>query len=191
MLYTFIDAEATGLSRFKDSPIEVAYLTINSDLKKVDSGDLYFYDDSIPESSAGAYAIHGIRKRDLEPYKDKFEVNNRKLFKIMCRGNIIGFNSNSYDIPLICNYLSRQGFGETPVARTIDMMKTLRPVFGKNPKLVDALAYFGIKEEDILRMLKIYYKGKVMKERFHNAAFDVTATALLTFTCRAKGIIKL
>lgn len=191
MIFTVYDFEATDKYANMASPIEVAYMNINENLEVLETGDLYFYDNSIPESKPGALAVHQMPKSYLAQYAGDFEANNRTLYRLFCRGNLLGFNNKAFDDHLGVNYLYRQGYDEIQVQSTRDLMQSLRPVFGKAPKLSDALAHFGLSDSFISMMADIYFKKDDKILRPHNAAYDTTATYLLLARCVKEGIMKL
>lgn len=191
MIFTIYDLEATDKNPKTASPIEMAYINVNENLEVVESRDMYFSDATIPESKPEALALHGMSRASLLKYAPEFEANCRTMFRLFYRGNLVGFNNKAFDDHLCVYFLERQGYDEMRVDTTRDLMHLLRPVFGKAPKLADALAHFGITHEFIEMMTKIYFANDVERLRPHNAAYDATATLLLLAKCKQKNIITL
>lgn len=209
MLYTVLDAETTGKYPGAAMPVSVSYVTFNDKLERVGSGLMYFCDDSIPESDYGALQVHGLSKSVLAPYAKDFETNVRKLFRLLWRGNIVGYNSKRFDVPVLSHFLTKQGFleadsdgkpKEIPVLKQYDLYQILRPILpGKimpngrkgGKTLTDAAEYFNIYPEKMSFLYKAYFGHDVSDAGYHNADYDTFVTAMLFITMVRQGYIKL
>ena len=200
MIYTAIDAETTGFSKVYDSPVSLAYLSFNEKWEVLDSGILYFDDDSICNSTPQAFAVHGLTRDFLSKFRGDFERNNRKLFKLIERGNLIGHNIQSFDVPFLSAYLRRQGFSEEtqsesknnvpdrPIPlRIIDTRSIYRPIFHKGLTLDDLLEKAGIPDIIIRNVLRKHFGDEAVNSGHHDARYDTVAAYLLFQYAVEKG----
>lgn len=209
MIYTVLDAETTSKYPNSAMPVAVSYVSYDDNLARTASGILYFYDDSIPESDPGAIAVHGLNKSKLMQYKDDFETNVRKLYKLLWRGNVVGYNSDRFDIPVLTHFLAKQGIVEQDkygmakdflIERKIDIYKVVKPILpgritesgrkgGK--QLCDAAEYFDIKPEQMAMLYRAYFGKTPTDSGFHSAEYDTFVTAMLFCKLAKEGYIKL
>ena len=200
MIYTALDAETTGFSKVFDSPVSVAYLSFNEKWEILDSGIMYFDDDSIGESNPGAFEVHGLTKDFLSQYRGDFERNNRKLFKLMERGNLVGHNIKQFDVPFLSAYLRRQGFSQETESKSkskvedrpvpmkvIDTRSIYRPIFHTGLTLDDLLYKADIPEVIIKLLLKKHFGEEAVQSGHHDARYDTVAAYLLFQYAVEKG----
>lgn len=174
MYYTVFDIETTGFSPAYCDIIQFAYVNLDENFKPLKAESLYFYKDDMHWSEE-AEAVHHISKDFLKQFKDDFEVNVKKLYIILSRGNVVHFNGDGFDIPFCTSWLTREGMPRLTINRSYDVMKIYRPVLKKKPALSDMPMYIGLPLEtiDLVSRKWFNYTGKS-----HDASFDVTETAL-------------
>lgn len=189
MLHTILDIESTGLDRNRDIPLACGYLTMNDDFTKVVDGDiLYFYQEGQRESCTEAFEVHGLTIDFLRQYENQYTLNLQKLFKLMTKGSLIGFNSDIFDIPMLQNFLAKNGYGKVEPFQTFDVVKIYKPVYGriKLTKLIEALR---IPQNGIQILQKNYYKGKDIKYVAHDATYDVIETMIAFVEARRRELV--
>lgn len=186
MLYTVIDIETTGFSRYKNDIIQFSYIITDENGRVYDSDCLHFYSTCIKESwSEQAESVHGISLKTLEQYADDFERNCKKMFIIISRANIVGFNSDDFDIPFICEWLD-QVLGVRPeIYYTLDMM-TLYKRHGIKGKLVSMPDKLGV-DESIIAMFTESIFGQA--GHAHASYYDVIVTHIMLMNASRKGWI--
>ncbi len=109
----------------------------------------------IPES---ATAIHGVSDADVADCMT-FEAIAPLLYEFLEGCDLAGFNSNSFDIPLLANEFARCGYH-------LDLSEV---------RCVDASAIFRAFERRTLAAAYEFYCGKTL-EGAHDALVDVQAT---------------
>lgn len=125
MISTIIDIETTnlltgpGLSEpidkttgyLKDDReiLEVSYIRVdNATAEILSSGSLYFYKDYFQIENE-AQRFHGLTRDFLKQYKDDFDKNLIILDSLFQKTNIIGKNSEHFDIPFIRGFIDKHG----------------------------------------------------------------------------------
>ena len=198
MLLTYIDVETTDLIRSIDGGtrrvypdiLSCAYLTMNSNWRRVDSGILYFDDDSIADSTAGAFRTHGLTRDFLSQYRDKFSDNLRKLYKLVSRGNLVGHNIKAFDAHVIIKFLEKydyHDFGIETVHDTYTGMRAyMKQTFEKtevdrrlkrgSANLSNVCLQLNIQDEFLEKFYEKYFPEDVQRNRAHNAGTDVLRT---------------
>lgn len=156
----FIDIESTGLDRDKDRIVEIAihYMLADPSISQHPFEVHQRLNPGIPIPET-ASQIHGITNemvKDMPSFKD---VAHDILDSINdC--DIAGFNSNSFDVPMLYNEFLRAGI-------TWDYTKH---------KMVDVGNIFKLKEPRTLSAAVKFYTG-VDHEGAHGAQSDAAATA--------------
>jgi DNA polymerase-3 subunit epsilon len=152
----FIDLEATGVDRENDRIVEIAVCKLDPD-----SGQIRTVcrrvNPTIP-IPAGASEVHGIKDED---------VANEPTFKQLAKGlldliegcDIAGFNSNSYDVPLLFHEFARAGL-------YWDYTQF---------RMFDAGNLFKIEEPRTLTAAVKFYLGKDLVDA-HSTQADIEAT---------------
>lgn len=191
MQITFIDFESTGLDTKSALPVSMAYLTIDERLTAaVTSGVLYFHKPGINydcEAFAGARAIHGLTEAFLKPHEPAYYENVNKAFALMNYSNLSGYNIKNYDYKLALSLFAREGFNVVKQGSILDVMSVYQPIMHKRMKLKDLCAACGLSDEVINIMHKKWFG--VDGEYWHDASWDVTATAMLYIQALKKGYI--
>lgn len=151
----FIDLEATGVDREADRIVEIA-------ICKLEPSGQYKtmkrrVNPTIP-IPAGATAVHGIKDEDVAD-EPTFKQLAKGLLALLEGCDIAGFNSNTYDIPLLYNEFARAGV-------SWDYSKFL---------MIDVGNLFKIKEPRTLSAAVKHYCGRELIDA-HSAEADIEAT---------------
>ena len=177
MIITFYDVETSGLDQHYDDILQLAYLTVDTETRKIlRKNSFYMWEEGFRWSKA-AYDVHGIskeflRQQPLEEMAKKYQ----EIYAIFNRANVVGFNNNRYDDVLLNSFMQRHAKPIT-IDSSQDVMLVAKEVLGlkKFPKLVDVPPMLGITENTIQMIQNFIFKSKT---EAHDASYDVTATAL-------------
>lgn len=187
MLYTFFDVETRGFSRTHDGMICFSYLTVDEKFAEIKSADiLYMCKEDQKESCNEALEVHGITLDFLKDYRDCFDDNLQKIFKICTKGILVGQNITGFDIPYMQEYMALNGYGMIQPYQIHDTLKMLTPVLGKR-KLGEYVQLLGIPEFLIKNLQDIYFKDRVFRKAAHDASYDVVMTYLVYLEARRRG----
>ncbi|MBB2148833.1 3'-5' exonuclease [Pedobacter gandavensis] len=151
----FFDIEATGLDKQNDKIIELAICKIHPDYSREVKTWLINPGMPIPAESS---AIHGIFDADVIDCPT-FEQAAEEIWTFILLCDFGGFNSNSYDIPMLF----------------FEFLKTGRFWNYHAFSMVDAGNIFKRKEERTLTAAYKFYCGTVL-ENAHSAEADILAT---------------
>lgn len=190
MLYTIFDLETTGLSGTSDSVCQFAFMTVNQNMFPVRGRNYYLYKEGMTWSEEAA-AVHGLTREFLKQYADDYEQNLLHMYTVLQRGNLVGHNSNSFDIPFARQFMLREGFPIIQPEICYDTMLLWKQPFGKRMKLSALPAALDIPEERIIHLAQIVFKVHAGDLRSHNACYDVAATACCLQAAVAKGLCSL
>lgn len=190
MLYTIFDLETTGFNGTCDSIVQFAFITVNQNMMPVRGRNYYFYKEGMSWSTS-AEEVHGLSQAFLRQYEDDYEENLRKLYTVLQRGNLVGHNSNSFDIPFASQFLVREGLPPIQPGICYDTMQLWRSTFGKRMKLRDLPTALDIPESQILTLAKVMFKDTAGDLRAHNACYDVAATTCCLQRAIRKGLCSL
>ncbi|MDH3004899.1 MAG: 3'-5' exonuclease [Candidatus Shikimatogenerans sp. JK-2022] len=148
----FIDIESTGLNILKDKIIELYILKIFPNKKKLKKN--WLINPGIPIENT---LIHGITN---EKIKDKpfFKDIAKKILKIISNSDLIGFNLNRFDIPLLAEEITRTGLNFN---------------FKKHKYIDIQTIYHKMVPRTLSSAYKFYCKKKL---KAHKAKNDVKAT---------------
>lgn len=158
----FFDLETTGVNTVKDRIVQIAILKINVNGEQETTKRLLNPGIEIPKE---ATEIHGISN---EMVKDEPTFNQvaKSLFEILDGCDICGYNSDSFDVPLLMEEFNRAGI-EYPAPGAaltfIDVLKLERKL--NSHKLADTYKR---------------YTGREL-EGAHDALNDVIATQEILF----------
>lgn len=150
----FFDLETTGTDVQKDRVVEIAII------KKVGEEEIEFHSLVNPEIPIpkGASEVHGITDERVANAPKLIELAP-KIVELIADSDLAGYNSISYDIPLLYNELFRVG-------HTIEL---------KDVQFYDACTIFKRKEGRTLSDAVKFYVGGT-HEGAHGAMADVRAT---------------
>ncbi len=151
----FFDLETTGVSIGSDRIVEISILKIhpdgNRDIKTLRINPQM----PIPP---GATAVHHITDEDVKD-KPTFKQVAQNIMQFLENCDFAGYNSNTFDIPLLTEEFMRNGFEFDP----------------KNRKFVDVQNIFHKKEQRTLGAAYKFYCDKTI-ENAHSAEADILAT---------------
>jgi DNA polymerase-3 subunit epsilon len=151
----FFDLETTGTDFVKDRIVEMSVLRINPDGEKATK--TYRLNPTIPipvESSA----IHGIYDEDIIT-SPTFKEKAQEFFELLDPCDLVGFNSNKFDVPLLLEEFIRAG-----VTFSIE-----------NRALIDVhRIYTHFEKRGLEAAYQFYCKKKL--ENAHSAEADTLAT---------------
>lgn len=151
----FIDLETTGLSVASDRIIEICILKVNVDnTTEIKTMRINPEMPISPESSR----ITGITDEDVKDCKTFKQVAN-ELAQFIGNGDIAGYNSNKFDVPLLLEEFLRA---------EVDFDLSSR-------KLIDVQNIFHYMEPRTLAAAYKFYCDKKI-ENAHNAEADIKAT---------------
>lgn len=152
---TFFDLEATGLQIATDRIVELSYITLYPDGRE--QTYCQRFNPGRP-MSAEASAITGITDDDLKNCP-AFKEHAPALAAHMAQGDLAGFNSSTFDVPLLVEEFIRAGV-DFPIDRI---------------RLVDAMViYHKMEKRDLTAAYKYYCHGDLIDA--HSAMADTRAT---------------
>lgn len=169
-MIVFIDLETTGADKKKDRIIEISVIKLSSFsfgyLRYLLTGELSTETMEMKTVRvnpgivipAGASAVHGITDEDVKD-KPLFKNIAKALYEFIFGCDIAGFNSNSFDIPLLYAEFLRAGI-------VWDY---------SNINFIDVCNIYKRKQERNLAAAYQHYFGKDLKSA-HSAQADVLAT---------------
>lgn len=183
MSYVVYDLEASGLLESVCDLQQCAMLVFDDNHILVRAENLYFYKENM-HFSEEAYEVNGLSLEFLSQYKDKFEENIIKMYALLNRAKVAGYNNLDYDDPFVTTWLRRNGMGSFAIGLSRDVMQIYKPIYKRQAiKLVKLIPFvrdngiLNLSEETVDYMTDMWFgaKGTVA----HDARWDVTATALL------------
>jgi len=152
----FFDLETTGVNIVKDRIVQIGMIKVFADgSEQIEKSRLVNPEMLIPKE---AMDVHGITDEMVEN-EPAFKQIAKGLADFMKGCDLGGFNSNSFDIPLLCEEFSRAG-----VEFNMD-----------NIKFVDSFKIFQKMEKRDLTSAYKFYCGKKL-ENAHDAIVDIKAT---------------
>ncbi|WP_329903038.1 3'-5' exonuclease [Porphyromonas pogonae] len=149
------DLETTGVNLSNDRIIEISILKVSPDGLEETKTRRINPDMPIPKESI---AIHGITDEDVQDCP-KFKEVAKSLYQWIEGCDIVGFNSNRFDVPMLVEEFLRAGID-------VDFSKR---------KLIDVQTIFHKMEKRTLEAAYKFYCGKVL-ENAHSAEADTYAT---------------
>ncbi|HQU95781.1 MAG: 3'-5' exonuclease [Saprospiraceae bacterium] len=153
----FFDLETTGLNVIRDRIIQIAIVKI--DRKDHSRSEYYKMINPGPVFiSEEAASVHGITN-EMVKNKPTFLQLAKEILDFIGDSDLVGYNSNRFDVPLLMEEFARAGFD-------FDMEKR---------RTVDVQQIFYKMEPRTLKAAYRYYCGKEMKDA-HDALADVNAT---------------
>lgn len=187
-MFVVFDIETTGFSEITCDVVQFAYIMFDNNNNFVKSEQLYFYYEGMSWSDE-AYKVHGISLDFLKTHKDKFKENLIKMYSVLNRANVVGHNAAHFDCPFCKTWLMRQGIRNLEYCVIQDTMLAFRPLT-KRPriKLTKLIDFIDVRPEHIEMMMNVWFPQAETKAA-HNAAYDVTATAMLVLRGIDKRLI--
>ena len=167
MYEIILDIETTGLNKFNDYPIQIAWEVLNFQRKQIEKG--HFYIRSKPFLSPKIEKLTEITQDFLNKNGLSNLVASERYMSLIWRWQpctLVGHNLISFDYPILHNWMEKffEGhFKQPPVASLIDTMHMASGVF-KTKKWLSL--------EECARRLGILFN----KEQLHNAVEDVRLT---------------
>ncbi|MBP6523503.1 MAG: 3'-5' exonuclease [Saprospiraceae bacterium] len=152
----FFDVETTGLNVIRDRIIQLGMVKYPKNSGAPEEMMLMI-NPSIPISEE-AMRIHGITPADLAN-KPVFAQVAKKIFDFIGDGDLAGYNSNRFDVPILMEELARCG---------LDLKIEER-------RLIDVQRIFYRMEPRTLKAAYQFYCGKEMQNA-HDAMEDIRAT---------------
>jgi DNA polymerase-3 subunit epsilon len=152
----FIDLETTGTDANNDKIIEIAMVKINSNNTRQVYRSFVNPNRPIPASST---AIHGITD-EMVKNEPLFNAIATAVKEFLADGDLAGFNSNRFDIPLLIE----------------EMLRANIDIEIENRKCVDVQRIYHKNEPRNLAAAYQFYCNKPL-ENAHSALADVEATA--------------
>ena len=187
MSFVVFDIETTGLSSFHNEIIQFAYIMFDSNNQFVKAENLYFYREGMHWDQDLSDRVHHITLDFLKQFEDQFEENLLKMYSVLNRANVSGYNSNSFDCPFVKNWLSKFGLNDFEFGIKQDAMIGLRPRSKRaRIKLVKMLELFDLTDEMVAGVSSLWFDSS-KRHSAHDAVYDTTATALLTLEGLRQG----
>ncbi|MBK6354802.1 MAG: 3'-5' exonuclease [Saprospiraceae bacterium] len=152
----FFDVETTGLNVIRDRIIQLGMVKYPKNSGAPEEMMLMI-NPGIPISEE-AMRIHGITPADLAN-KPVFAQVAKKIFDFIGDGDLAGYNSNRFDVPILMEELARCG---------LDLKIEER-------RLIDVQRIFYRMEPRTLKAAYQFYCGKEMQNA-HDAMEDIRAT---------------
>lgn len=151
----FFDIESTGLNVVRDRIIQIGMIKFEPGKDPIEKEMLI--NPGIPISEE-AMAVHGITPADVAN-KPTFQQVAQEIYDFIGTGDLAGYNSNRFDIPMLMEEFARAGF-------EFDIEKR---------NLIDVQRIFYKMEPRTLAAAYKFYCEKEMEDA-HDALVDVRAT---------------
>lgn len=149
------DLETTGLNITKDRIVEIAVIKVNPDGSEEHFTKRVNPEIPIPEETS---LIHGIYDADVKDAPTFAQIAD-ELVTFLGNADLVGYNSNKFDIPVLSEELLRVG-------NQFDV---------SNRKFIDVQNIFHKMEQRTLAAAYLFYCDKKI-ENAHNALADTSAT---------------
>ena len=153
------DLETTGVDVSKDRIVQIAWMMLNENLEQLTQAASIIIDPQMP-IPAGATEVHGITDELVKAMGIPFSEVATNLASELKNCHIGGFNSNSFDVPMLVAEFARCGV-EIP--------------FNEDTLFIDVLAIYRKKFSNKLTDIYKRLFGKEM-ENAHDALGDIKAT---------------
>ena len=152
----FFDLEATGLNVIRDRIVQIAVIKYSPG-KEEPEEFVSLINPGIPISEE-AIAVHGLTPKDLAN-KPTFQQIAKKIFDFIGDSDLIGYNSNRFDVPLLMEEFARVGIEfDISNRRTIDVQRI----------------FYKMEPRTLKAALKFYSNQELTAA--HDALADVRAT---------------
>lgn len=161
------DLETTGVSTTSDRIVEIAMIKIGKDMKVMDKLHHYVNPQmAIPDE---ATKIHGITDAHVKSSPTFYDIHE-SILKFIDSCDLVGFNSNRFDVPLLSSEFYRVGYYGFPSGTT---------------KLFDSMVIFKQAFPQNIEGAYERYTGKKVKRKEHSALED-TQLLVETFLSQLK-----
>lgn len=150
-----LDLETTGLDIAKDRIIQIGMIKMNPDGSETAFKALVNPEIPIPAESS---AIHGLKDEDVKD-APTFEQQADEIAAFIGDGDLAGYNSNKFDIPVLAEAFLRAGHSFSL----------------KNRACIDVQNIFHKMEQRTLAAAYLFYCNKAM-ENAHDALVDTQVT---------------
>ena len=197
MLFTYYDTETSGLS-MNDDVLSFSYMLADENVRVEKAETLYFWKEGVTKWSQEAYEVNGLSKEFLRQYADQYETNLKKMYIVMSRAELVGWNSGrlnaenkivGFDYNIISSFLRRNGFPRIQGATLHDAMTLYGRWRGRKrwTSLVKAIELEGISPA----LLEAYTKGYFGngEAKAHDSGYDVVCTAMVFSRIYAAGLV--
>ncbi len=157
----FFDIESTGLNVLKDRIIQLAVVKYpKNGSEPIEYNRLI--NPGIPISEE-AMAVHGITP-DMLRNKPTFQQIAQEIYDFLDNADLVGYNSNRFDVPLLLEEFARVGIEfDLSRRRTIDVQRI----------------FYKMEPRTLRAALKFYCNKELLDA--HDALADVKATAEVLF----------
>jgi DNA polymerase III subunit epsilon len=152
----FFDVESTGLNIIRDRIIQIALIKVKAD-GSPDEEYSSLVNPGVPISDE-AYAVHGISAQDVAN-KPNFKQIAQAVYDFIGNGDLAGYNSNRFDIPILLEEFDRAGI-------RFDLSKR---------RMIDVQRIFYMMEPRTLKAAFKFYCDQDLQGA-HDALNDVRAT---------------
>lgn len=188
-MYVVIDLETTGFDPATCDIIEFAYAAFEDNGIFIKAERLYFYHKGMSWNEE-AYKVHQIPLSFLEKHEDEFKTNLIKMYSILNNNTVVGFNCKHFDCPFAVTWLARQGIYGLSFHRIKDVMLSYKPITKRSRiKLTKLTEMMQIDPNTVRTFTERWFGGDEVGLRSHEASYDVTITALLTFMAVNKNLM--
>jgi DNA polymerase III subunit epsilon len=117
----FLDIEATGLNVVRDRILQIAIVKYFADGKDPEELSMLI-NPGIPISEE-AIQVHGILPKDVAK-KPTFQQVADKIYNFIGDADLVGYNSNRFDVPMLMEEFSRVGIEfDITNRRTVDVQR--------------------------------------------------------------------
>ncbi len=188
-MFVVYDLETTGLSEFNCDVIQFAYVLFDDYRHFVRAETMYFYYEGMSWSQEAADKSHHLSLDFLRGFKDEFRKNIVRMWTVLSGSIVVGHNNRSFDDPFAANWLARMGLPGLQFSQSYDTMADLKSWYKRRAiKLDPAFREFvGYTPEQVNTLAGMWFKDNESVMRAHNAAYDVTLTAMITIKALQKG----
>lgn len=192
MLKLVYDLETTGLNYSMSNLLSFGYLLFNPKTFEVlDFDVLYFYRKDYIFTEK-AMQINHLTEEFMKQFESEYAENFSKMFKLLYRANVIGYNNNKFDNNFIRVKLLEEEYLEPTFNSSVDVMIATKRKFG-NASLEVSAKKEGLENmEEVMEYYSKFRKSKrplLEPTGFHSAREDVIATFLLHNKLKSQGFI--